>query len=167
MNCRKYIAVAVSGVRDILAERQREVRRSQEVRGTDRIQRSSGTGFVHRLVAHGHENPGGHGSWATSHRETARDRHIHAARFTTIKMGAAESTILLSSGKQYRLIELWLRPVRFSMRGSFRAAPCAIVLFTFGSAVSRNRFALSGNSYDTATAITAFRRITWTWRRLS
>nr|XP_033183853.1 uncharacterized protein LOC117153687 [Bombus vancouverensis nearcticus] len=40
--------------------------------------------------------PGRHGSWATSHRETARDRHIHAARFTTIKMGAAECRIVLS-----------------------------------------------------------------------
>lgn len=46
--------------------------------------------------------PGRHGSWATSHRETARDRHIHAARFTTIKMGAAEWRIVLSPGKQYR-----------------------------------------------------------------
>jgi len=31
-------------------------------------------------------NSGGHGSWATSHWETARDQRIRAARFTTIKM---------------------------------------------------------------------------------
>ncbi|KAL0121213.1 hypothetical protein PUN28_008710 [Cardiocondyla obscurior] len=31
-------------------------------------------------------NSRGHGSWATSHWETARDQRIRAARFTTIKM---------------------------------------------------------------------------------
>lgn len=43
------------------------------------------------LLVHGsrgvaQRRPGGHGSWATSHWETARDQRIRAARFTTIKM---------------------------------------------------------------------------------
>lgn len=137
LNYRKYIAVAVSGVRDILAGGQQEgcgeARKYGEPTGSSGVLALvSFTGSWPTATKTQEERGRGTwmASWATSHRETARDRHIHAARFTTIKMGAAESTILLSPGKQYRLIELWLRPVRFSMRGSPpRAAPwCRCVI---------------------------------------
>lgn len=124
----------------------------QEVRGTERIQRIQfwHGSLVHRLVAHGHENPRDTDSWATSHRETARDRHIRAARFTTIKIGAVGSAILFSpvNNAVDRIIAIF----------DFQSAS---VLFLFSSFpffppllsfVSRNRFALSGNNYDTATA---------------
>lgn len=111
-------------------------RKSQEVRGTDRIQRSSGTGFARRLVAVGHETLGDMDPWATSHRETARDHHIRAARFTTIKMGAAERAILLSlvNNAADRIMALPPRghstPARYSMRRSSRATlPYRRVLF--------------------------------------
>lgn len=56
-----------------------------------------------RLVAHGHEYPRDTDSWATSQRETARDHRIRAARFTTMKMGAAGiGDRPLFAGKQCR-----------------------------------------------------------------
>lgn len=68
----------------------------QEVRGTERIQRIQ---FWHGSRSQGSwptaTNP--RGTWATSQRETARDQHIRAARFTTMKMGAAGSAIVLFS----------------------------------------------------------------------
>lgn len=42
------------------------------------------------------QSPGGHGSWATSHWETARDQRIRAARFTTRKMKKGSRTPLVT-----------------------------------------------------------------------
>lgn len=96
--CKDRVAVTISGGRFLAGGQEGGAWIRQEVRGTERIQRIQfwHGSLVHRLVAHGHENPRDTDSWATSHRETARDRHIRAARFTTIKMGAVGSAILFS-----------------------------------------------------------------------
>lgn len=79
-----------------------------------------------RLVAHGHGYPRDTDSWATSQRETARDHHIRAARFTTIKMGAAGSAILFSpvNNAVDRIIAF-----RFSIRLRSSSPPSTIVSF--------------------------------------
>ena len=116
----------------------------QEVRGTERIQRIQ---FWHGSRSQGSwptaTNP--RGTWATSQRETARDQHIRAARFTTMKMGAAGSAIVLFSPVNNAVDRIIA--FRFSIRLPSPSPPSTIVStfffsFFFSLPLSRNRFAL-------------------------
>lgn len=148
--CKDRVAVTISGGRFLAGGQEGGAWIRQEVRGTERIQRIQfwHGSLVHRLVAHGHENPRDTDSWATSHRETARDRHIRAARFTTIKMGAVGSAILFSpvNNAVDRIIAIFdfqSASVLFLFLSFpfFQPPPPSPPLLSF---VSRNRFALSG-----------------------